>query len=462
LLKIGYIYFFTALVFFGLTSLTKLNVYETASLTFLAHSLFVMVNNIGQRIAFYDLVIFLSVFGTLAMPVQSFIQFDAGNMYAQTWGRLMPVTAEEYFSFMIPANVALMIGLKLPIYTNIKDQPVRYIHYARQYLANKGNIGYYIILIGLLSSVLKQFIGGGLAYIFYLMANLTFVGLFYLYFSGARKKTLIMVAGLCVSFAQALVSGMFGEFVFFSALGIMIILLEYNKINYSVKLAGLIVGAFLVLLLQSVKGDYRKVIWYGADLAEVDESSNLSTFSSLFKKRLEDPASILDEAVMFSLNARFNQGFLIALTMDYIPSKEPFAGGETILRSLAAVVVPRFLWPDKPTAGGADNLSRFMGIKQKISYSMNIGPFGEAYGNFGRTGGVVFMFGYGLLLNLLLCGLLKLCTRRPSLLLWFPFFFFYSITVETDILTTVNSLVKAAVFAFCIFWAFKRFFKVEI
>lgn len=436
--------------------------YETASLTFLAYSLFVMINNIGHRIAFYDLVVFLSVFGTLAMPVQSFLQFDAGNIYAQTWGRLMPVTAEQYFSFMIPANIGLMLGLKLPIFKKRKDSPVKYIKNARRYLVNKGNVGYYIILIGIISGFMKPFFGGGLVYILYLMANLTFVGLFYLYFSGVRKKTLVMIVGVCVSFAQALISGMFGEFIFFSALGLMIILLEYNKIKYGVKLSGMIIGAFLVLLLQSVKGDYRKVIWYGDDLEEVDESSNFSTFSSLFQKRLQDPQSIFAEAVMFNLNARFNQGFLIALTMDYIPQKEPFAGGETIIRSLAAVIVPRFLWPEKPTAGGAENLARFLGIKQKLNYSMNIGPFGEAYGNFGRAGGIFFMFVYGLFLNLLLCGLLKLCEKRPSLLLWFPLFFFYSVTVETDILTTVNSLVKASVFAFFIFWVFKKVVKIDI
>jgi hypothetical protein len=162
------------------------------------------------------------------------------------------------------------------------------------------------------------------------------------------------------------------------------------------------------------------------------------------------------------LNRRFNQGFLISLAMNYVPRVEPYADGETIWLSLAAVIVPRFLWPDKPEAGGHLNLSRFLGIKKKLSYSMNIGPYGEGYGNFGTVGGVIFIFIYAILIAFFLHKVLEKSMKYPSLIIWIPLLFYYVLTVETDILTTINSFVKTIIFIIFIYWAAKKFFSINV
>jgi hypothetical protein len=93
---------------------------------------------------------------------------------------------------------------------------------------------------------------------------------------------------------------------------------------------------------------------------------------------------------------------------------------------------------------------------------MNIGPFGESYGNFGPTGGVVFMFFYGLFFNLAIYLLLRYVKNRPTIILWFPILFLNSIQIETDILMTVNSLIKNCLFlAFC-YWAADRFMRLKL
>jgi hypothetical protein len=148
--------------------------------------------------------------------------------------------------------------------------------------------------------------------------------------------------------------------------------------------------------------------------------------------------------------------------MNYVPRIEPYANGETILRSVGGIIVPRILWPDKPESGGRENLSRFLGIKQKLKYSMNIGPYGEAYGNFGPVYGVVFIFFYGLLLSYMLKLVVEKSNTRPTLLLWAPVLFFSTLTVETDILSTVNSTVKTAIFMYFLFWFVKRVYKVSL
>jgi hypothetical protein len=156
-----------------------------------------------------------------------------------------------------------------------------------------------------------------------------------------------------------------------------------------------------------------------------------------------------------------NQGWLIAVTMNRVPEKFPFANGETIWESVAASFVPRLLWPDKPEAGGKANLKRFWGFDLK-GFSMNIGPIGEAYANFNTTGGIIYMFFYGLFFNLILSTILKLAEKRPTLILWLPFLFMYTITVESDLLITMNSLLKGVFFTWIVFRLFRSLYHIEL
>ena len=152
-----------------------------------------------------------------------------------------------------------------------------------------------------------------------------------------------------------------------------------------------------------------------------------------------------------------NQGWLVALTMKKVPAKRPFANGETIITSVEAAILPRFLWEDKPKAGGKNNLLRFWGYSI-YGVSMNIGPLGEAYGNFDVFGGIIFMFFYGLFFNYMFQRVLKFSEKKPTIILWLPFLFFYSIQMETDLLTTMGALVKGLIFT----WGTFKFFKIVL
>ena len=169
----------------------------------------------------------------------------------------------------------------------------------------------------------------------------------------------------------------------------------------------------------------------------------------------------MDKDKLFFVAVRLNQGWLIAVTMDRVPSRHPFANGETIWQSVAASLVPRLLWPDKPEAGGKANLKRFWGFDLR-GFSMNIGPIGEAYANFDEVGGCIYMFFYGLFFNLILFTILRLAERRPTMILWLPFLFMYTITVESDLLLTMNFILKGVFFTWIVFRLFKALFKIEL
>jgi hypothetical protein len=255
-------------------------------------------------------------------------------------------------------------------------------------------------------------------------------------------------------FGQAIITGMFGDLINMMACSVVLILLG-KKLSFRKKLALAVSGFLFIIIIQSVKIDYRKKIY------QEQNGADPIYFASLIADKIADPSTAFEPGPLFGIAVRLNQGWLVATTMDRVPNRYPFAYGETIWQSVAAAIMPRFLWPDKPEAGGKANLKRFWGYNIK-GYSMNIGPLGEAYGNFNVGGGIVYMFFYGVFFNLLLTGIIKLAEKRPTLILWLPFLFFYTITMETDLLTTMGSLVKAVLFTWIVFRVFKTGFRIDL
>jgi hypothetical protein len=177
--------------------------------------------------------------------------------------------------------------------------------------------------------------------------------------------------------------------------------------------------------------------------------------------KIGKPEELFDANKLFFVSLRMNQGWLVATTMQRVPTYFDFAYGETIWQSVAAAIVPRFLWPDKPETGGKANLKRFWGFDLR-GFSMNIGPLGEGYANFDVTGGIFYMFFYALFFNFMLTLVVRLTEKRPTIILWIPFLFFYAIVVETDLLTTMGSLIKGIIFTWIIFRAYRIAFRIDL
>ena len=420
------------------------------------------INNIGYTICFFDFLCFYSALDTLLMPMIGYRIFNINNSLARVWGWYMRVPQETYYGFLIPANVALALGLNLLIKKYkpefFKQLLERLIEDAR----DKGKIGIVLTIIGFLSAFLTG-TNSVLAFVFHLLSMLKYVGPFYIYFSNLRFRKVVFFLSLLIFLGQAIYIGLFGEFVMYLVLALMIVVIQYN-IRFNLKLVVFSIGLFLIIVLQSVKGTYRFITWQGKEKMglSTQNSSKIGIFGALFFDRMSNLDNLLDERSAFGIYTRMNQGYLISRAMNYVPRVEPYADGETIAKSVAAILVPRILWPDKPEAGGRENLSRFLGIKTKLTYSMNIGPYGEAYGNFGPQYGVLFVFLYGLFTSLLFRQLLEKSKLRPTLIIWAPLLFYSTLTVETDILSTLNAFIKGAIFVALLFWISKKFFKTSL
>lgn len=435
----GYRYFFGLLISAYVGYHFRLTLLETTSVLLFFTYLLYFIDLIGKKIIILEIASFTAILTWLIAPIPFYHYFNNSNELAVKWVLTMKVESDEYFSFALPATLAMIIGFSIKLKNNnVLINSKELFNRINLFLSKKSIIGFIIVLIGLISSFLVNYVPNAIQFVLFLFSNLTLVGLLYLYFSNIKFKSLILPIGFSILLLNSIKSGMFGVLVYMLIL-VGLLLISNRRIHIILKSGILIAGIYFVLLLQLVKSEYREVAW--------SKGSNPNLFGQLIFERISNPISDYDEVVVFSLLARLNQGWHIAKTMYHVPNDKPFANGETIANAVASTLIPRIIWPNKPTAGGAYNLERFWGYKIK-GYSMNLGPIGEAYGNFGKFGAIVFMFLYGLFLNSILNIVLGMSRKNPTWIIWLPFLFLYAIGTETDVVSTLNYLVKSFFFLF--------------
>ena len=183
---------------------------------------------------------------------------------------------------------------------------------------------------------------------------------------------------------NALQSGMF-TVVVYMGITIFSFFQVGKKASMLKKLAVMLAGVFFLLVLQNVKGVYRKDTWKASY-----EGNKTELFSTLFVNNLQKGTGLLGETALFPIYGRTNQGFNIAVVMRRIPRIQDYDNGERLLTVLASAFVPRFLWSDKPESGGKFNMQYYAGVHIS-GWSTNVGTLGEAYGSFGVTGGIIYM-----------------------------------------------------------------------
>lgn len=426
-------------LFVSLLFWTDLHPYESFSIAYFLFILIHLIDRIGKKIVIKEFIVAMATLTILVMPVLFYHKFNETNDIAVLWDNYMRESVDSYYTYTLPAILALSFGLfiKNPFIriTNLDYQAIlklkTYNIITIQHVS-------FLFVLGLIGTFVIDFVPGSLRFVFYLLQYTLYVSGLYAYYSTIKFRKLFFYSTIILLFYNAIRQAMFGEFIYFVAL-CGIVLLIGNKSTFLRKSVIILLGLYLIVILQTIKFTYRQSYWEG--------QARTTYFFELFYNNLFNFKLLEDDLSIFQLGSRFNQGILVSETLDKVPSMYPFAHGETIFESLRAIFLPRFLDENKRKAGGAANLERFLGIKN-LKYSMNIGPLGEGYGNFGRLGGIIYMFFYGLTFNVLIYALLKTTKSSLTIVLWFPFIFFYSMHVETDMLTTFNSMFKGSIYLF--------------
>jgi hypothetical protein len=256
--------------------------------------------------------------------------------------------------------------------------------------------------------------------------------------------------------------------LFIWGLFLFIITSFHYKFTFLVKLLILCSGFYIAFIIQTFKKEYRQVVWMETGNIEHVKSlkegqkTNQGIFLEMMSERMETE-ELDDYGDVHKFVDRLNQGWILALVMNQVPKNEPFSNGVMIKEDITSAFVPRILNPNKRSSGGEYGRQKFMQYTGKYigpNTRMTIGTYGDAYVNFGITGGIIFMFALGLLFNIILKLIYSLAlTKYPTLLFWIPFIFFYAMRSGNEFLMILNYITKSSLIVFAIFYIFKNTFR---
>lgn len=233
--------------------------------------------------------------------------------------------------------------------------------------------------------------------------------------------------------------------------GISLLLLAgigYVSASRRLPLVALGIGTIAVAFLHYGKSEMRNRYW-SEDEQAVPAIEQLPAFYaewmevSLTQDEREEftgvrQTQIWERASLFQM---------LCMIVDRVPEIRPYLNGESYV-DLPALLIPRFLWPDKPSALESNvRLALHFNLVDEESaanVSIAFGPVAEAYANFGLIGAL----GFGALLG----WIMKLCVvsaigapQFSALGLFMILLTAWSFQVELVVATWVSSIFQASI-----------------
>jgi len=403
--------------------------------------------DMGKRVEIRDVIVLMATLQWILGPAMAYHLFPEHPLF------YMAIDEKQYMNFTVPACYAFVIGLYIPLSSNRIVGEIQF-ESIREYVKPQPNLAYLLIGLGLFFNIMRKFLPESLEFFFFLLGNMQFVGLFLLMLTPDAKLFGIV---MFILISNSVLQGMFHQLLLWLIFLFLMMALIF-RFSFITKTFFFLIGLILVTLIQSMKDDYREETWYKTELADSKEN----IFRDVLMQRISDPSLIFEGEMMNNVNTRLNQGWIIARVLNHVPENEPFAEGETVKKAIVAAVLPRILNPNKVVAGGRENFERYTGTYINEKTSMDLSIAGEAYANFGRYGGMLFLFLIGILYNVVLIRILKISINQPILILWIPLIFFQVIKAETDFSTVLNHLIKSSLVVAGVFWGFKKFLRIYL
>jgi hypothetical protein len=426
------------------------------TLNVIAVSLFISIYamyRIGKGLVLMEMMAFHCCLTCILAPLMGFNFYGADSEIARLWVKVMTINPDAYFEFVLPATIAYVIGLTFPFgknkYADYGDNVASIVTRIQQYLSDKTQMGLILLGVGFVCYFLRLTFMGPLQHVFQIFYYFLFTGVLYVYYQKTfRLKWLIYFGVGSLLIYDAIKTGMF-TIVAYMSITIFSIFLLKKRIPLYRKLIFVALGFSTFFVIQASKYNYRNATW-----VDNFEGSRASILQKEMGDKIDNFSSLFSEKAFFPIYTRINQGHNIQLVIQRIPAVRDYDYGESLFVALMSAFVPRLFWPDKPQLGGVYNMKHYLGV-DLVGWSTNIGPIGEAWGNFGKWGGILYMFFYGLFIRWCFTRLFVWSKKRPLLLLWIPVLFYEAtFSIEGDSLQTFNSIFKAAL----VVWAMAKVF----
>lgn len=337
---------------------------------------------------------------------------------------------EDYFRFAILAVIAFGSGL----FAYNKHSIIESSIFDKFKQFDLFEMGKLLVITGYVFNI-SQILSLSFGYFGALLTSLANIGGIMILFSNNPKlqKIIWFFAGQLFVIFNGLYDGIFFMMLVWGAFTFLFYSF-YNRPSLKRRILILAIGLYSLFIIQQIKTEYRKFTAVNATFT----IGHLFTFGEIFI----NGSTKVDSKAGSNTVTRANQGAIVTWIMNYIPNNQPFVEGETIKDAVLASIFPRFMMPNKAESGGRKNFVRFTGRRLIGDTSINISILGEAYANFGVTGGIIFMFFVGLLYNLIFYLFIRFSFKYPFYFFFMPLVFLYAIKSEDDFVTPINQIVK--------------------
>lgn len=379
----------------------------------------------------------LAVMQWLVGPVLYFSDFNPGQVLEIT---IMQVSEDEYFRYAFPATLLFVIGLNSNTFNRNFDLRILLKSINSSKLRR-------MVIVGVIAGMVQPFLPGSLKFVFTVLVYLSYgglAGLVLMKHKSYQDKVWIFLSLLFIVLGS-ISSAMFGELVFF----LMLLSLMYFYFYQTSVLRKFVLGSWLVLLvvfIQIIKMPLR-------ELSRRNEDTGITNLQKVIKSDAVSLRNLNSEQFRAYTVARFNNGAVISFVLNRVPNKIDYAHGNTILSAVVGSFIPRLFWPSKEGSGTAMYL-KYTGLRFEGA-SYGISQLGEGYANFGKNGGIFYMFVLGVSISFFLNKILKFSMKHPSYILFLPILFLHGIKVETELNRSFGFMLRVIVVLFLLNFGLK-------
>ena len=421
--------------------------YATISIVLFVLIVLSILYKMGQGIVMLETISLFYVFTCLVMPVVGYKYYNYGFMFARLSRRFMQVPEQNYFGYVLPALILFCFILSFPLnkrnYIDSGEFLFQNINKIKEYLKKNPHLGATIMVVGAAEFIFREIFPESIRFFFDIFFFSSFAGLLMVYFGDNKTyKIFLIPAFIFLLLVKAIESSLFTVIAYMS-IAMASFFLIGNKTGIVKKVIYFIMGCFFLLVLQNSKIAYRKVL-----RSTGNSSAQVTTFFNIVQDQFFISENFLQVKEFYPVFIRLNQGYNVSQVLQRIPSAQDFDGGTMIQKSILASITPRFLWPDKPKAGGHFNMKYYAGLTIIYGlYSTNVGPLGEAYGAFGVFGGILVMCALAFYIRFVYYRVWRISLKYPIMILWLPVIFYHTTySAENDILQILNSTIKSSIF----------------
>jgi hypothetical protein len=394
-----------------------------------------MFKRSNSQLPIFDLFIIQYFINYIMVPVL----YYRNEGFQEASNMQMGASEGLYLSLMVPMFLCFFLGLKATGFKFIFPSTAKLEKFkSMNYDSIFFGIGFFFKIFPLPEITALNFV-------YFLLANFINVGFIISIMSPSRRTVYIGIVTLYILIQQTLQTAMFGELMSWM---LFFILFYHLKNKPSIRYKGLQFGLlfFLVVSIQLIKGQYRKSVWIDGENSNIDLVTN----------KIEGELNNRSEEQISTFLVRFNQGFFFSRVIDHVPRMVEFQNGLHIASILKAIVLPRFISPDKLTSGNSLVTSKYTGKEIAKGTSMSIGIFGDSYIDFGFGIGLGLSFLLGLFLSLLLKLLMKFSENNILLFAFIPMAVYYTIRPDNDTHTAIAFLLKSLLIIYCLNWFFSE------